>query len=318
MPVIAIVNRKGGSGKSTLSTNIAVAWARAGKNVMLGDVDRQQSIRSWLRRRGPAEMPISTWVVDQGKMLRPPPGTSHVVLDTPGALYGLDLAKVLIRLDALVVPVGPSVFDRDASLDFLAELNRLPRVASGKCKVAVVGMRWPHERTKHWHETRTWDVPLVTVLPDSVNYRTCLEQGRTLFDQVDVMSHPDMQYWRPLLLWLDGVGVSRDRMQAARTSDASSAPVEPAADVPAYLRRDAVQDTPAATKWLVPQPQPVPDPVQEGSPYTSLPLQAAPAEPSPTAGQPDAEPSDEAIEALHLEQKDSKGFWASRWQRMFG
>lgn len=310
MPVIAIVNRKGGSGKSTLSTNIAVAWARAGKNVMLGDVDRQQSIRSWLRRRGAAELPISTWVVDQGKMLRPPPGTSHVVLDTPGALYGLDLAKVLIRLDALVVPVGPSVFDRDASLDFLAELRRLPRVATGKCKVAVVGMRWPQERTNKWFETRDWDVPLVTVLPDSVNYRTCLEQGRTLFDQADPASHPHMQYWQPLLQWLDGVGVSRDRSAAAGQANE----LDEAEEVPAYLKRGTPLEAPAVRKLLVPQPQPMRQPM----PHKPLPLKAVNAERKLASIDPENAKEAQPGEALQDDQKAAAGFWASRWQRMFG
>ena len=50
MPVVAVVNRKGGSGKSTIATHIAAWCANAGLSVMLGDVDRQQSTRTWLRR----------------------------------------------------------------------------------------------------------------------------------------------------------------------------------------------------------------------------------------------------------------------------
>ena len=51
MPVIAIVNRKGGTGKSTLATHLAACFANSGVAVMLGDVDRQQSTQSWLRLR---------------------------------------------------------------------------------------------------------------------------------------------------------------------------------------------------------------------------------------------------------------------------
>jgi len=143
MPVIAIVNRKGGSGKSTLSTNIAAWCAQSGWQVMLGDIDRQQSVRSWLQRRPTASPPITTWAVDNGKVFRAPKGTTHVVLDTPGALYDYEQSKLLVWLDAMVVPIGPSLFDREASSAFLAELRRHPRVSSGKCKIAVIGMRWP-------------------------------------------------------------------------------------------------------------------------------------------------------------------------------
>ena len=47
MPVIAVVNRKGGNGKSTLAAHMAAWCALQGSSVMLGDVDRQQSARAW-------------------------------------------------------------------------------------------------------------------------------------------------------------------------------------------------------------------------------------------------------------------------------
>ncbi len=252
-------------------------------------------------------------------MLRPPPGTSHVVLDTPGALYGLDLAKVLIRLDALVVPVGPSVFDRDASLDFLKELNRLPRVATGKCKVAVVGMRWSMERTQRWFETREWDVPLVTVLPDSVNYRNYLEQGCTLFDQVDALNHPHMQYWQPLLLWLDGIGVSRHRSQA-NGQDALSSEEDLTAELPAYLKKDNRFEVSSKTRLLKPQPlagtaantaPAVMAPVS--SPALSLPSESATAL---TSAKDDTPP--QSTPPAPAEPSSPNGSWSSRWRRMFG
>ena len=62
MPVIAVVNRKGGSGKSTLAAHIAAWCARNGSSVMLGDVDRQQSARSWLKgwlREAPEAFPAA-------------------------------------------------------------------------------------------------------------------------------------------------------------------------------------------------------------------------------------------------------------------
>ncbi|HPW84397.1 MAG TPA: ParA family protein [Rhodoferax sp.] len=64
MPVIAVVNRKGGSGKSTLATHLAAWLAAQGMAVMLGDVDRQQSTRAWLRRRSPTLPAIVPWAMD--------------------------------------------------------------------------------------------------------------------------------------------------------------------------------------------------------------------------------------------------------------
>ena len=104
MTVIAVVNRKGGSGKSTLATHLAAHVANTGASVMLGDIDRQQSTRTWLRQRNAApsaERPeIKAWAVDPRFFARPPSSADHVVLDTPGGLTGLDLARVVMYADA--------------------------------------------------------------------------------------------------------------------------------------------------------------------------------------------------------------------------
>lgn len=203
MPVIAIVNRKGGSGKSTLATNIAAWCAMNGYQVMLGDLDRQRSINSWLSRRPAASPVITTWAVDRSKVMRAPAGTTHVVLDTPGALYDHELAKLAINVSAMVVPIGPSVFDLDASLQFLEELRNLPRVSSGRCKVVAVGMRWPEDKRQEWlADAQQWDIPLLTVIPEDAAYRTCLEGGASIFDPRDGRSTDLIDPWNPLLQWL--------------------------------------------------------------------------------------------------------------------
>jgi chromosome partitioning protein len=206
MTVVALLGRKGGSGKSTLATNLAAWCARSGHHVMLGDVDRQQSVRSWLQRRSPQAAKVNTWAVDNGKVFRAPPGTTHVILDTPGGLYDHELAKLVVWIDAIVVPIGPSIFDRDASLDFLKELKKLPKVSSGRCKVAAVGMRWPMDRVEQWHaQGRQWDTPLLAVVPDLPHYRSSLENGGSLFDLPAAIRQNDMHHWEPLLGWLDQV-----------------------------------------------------------------------------------------------------------------
>ncbi len=204
MPVIAVLNRKGGSGKSTLASNIAAWCASRGWHVMLGDVDRQRSMKSWLQRRRSTSPAIQTWAIDNGRMLRAPRGVTHVVLDTPGALYDHDLAKLLVSLDAVVVPIGPSIFDRDASLDFLTEISKLPRISSGRCKLIAVGMRWPIEKYEQWLSAgRQWDWPLLTVIPDANAYRTCLENGESVFDPQHGWPQDSRQHWEPLMAWLE-------------------------------------------------------------------------------------------------------------------
>lgn len=204
MPVIAVVNRKGGSGKSTLAAHLAAWCAHQGHAVMLGDVDRQQSTRSWLRKRNEALPTIAPWNVDQN-ILRVPPGITHVVLDTPGGLHGFDLARMVMFADIILMPVCGSAFDRESAADCYAELQTLPRVASGRCKVACIGMRLD-PRSRAPQVLRGWAAGLglhmLGVLRETQTYVQCLERGMTLFDLPPQRVATDLAQWEPILAWL--------------------------------------------------------------------------------------------------------------------
>lgn len=192
---------------------------------MLGDVDRQQSVKSWLARRSPDAAPVMTWAVDNGKVFRAPPGTTHVVLDTPGALYDHDLAKLLVWVDAVIVPIGPSVFDRDASLSFLEDIRKHPKVKSGRCQLVALGMRWPQDAARQWREgNRVWDTHLLTVIADHAQYRRHLETGTSVFDQTGGLNSAEAMAWQPLTQWLHTVwheaspGLAPDGKPAQRSA----------------------------------------------------------------------------------------------------
>jgi len=208
MPVVAVVNRKGGSGKSTFAAHVAAWCARQKLAVMLGDVDRQQSSRGWLRRRDPALPGIAPWVVDQKNVLRVPTGITHVVLDTPGGLHGFELARIVMFADAIVVPVCPSLFDRESAAACIAELKTLPRVAKGQCRLATVGMR-VDGRTRAADVLREWaaaqDVEMTGMLRETQLYVRSLERGLTLFDVAPSQVATDLAQWAPVLQWLKPV-----------------------------------------------------------------------------------------------------------------
>lgn len=212
MPVIAVINRKGGSGKSTLATHIAGYCANHQIPVMLGDVDRQQSTQTWLKLRSAhtkADHPaIMGWAIDPKNVLRAPPGVSHVILDTAGGLRGFELARVVTLADVILMPVCNSVFDRESAADCYAELLALPRVATGRCKVAAVGMR-VDARTKAAETLTAWarerKIPFIGVLRDTQTYVRCVERGLTLFDLPPTHLRADLAQWKPILDWLEPV-----------------------------------------------------------------------------------------------------------------
>ena len=205
MPVIAVVNRKGGSGKSTLAAHMAAWCALQGSSVMLGDVDRQQSARAWLKRRDPNLPVIAPWAVDQKNMLRVPTGITHVVLDTPGGMHGFELARVVMFADAIIMPVCNSMFDRESAAACRAELMSLPRVASGRCKLVIIGMRLD-ARTHAARTLRTWSeslgVQYLGALRETQLYVRSLERGMTIFDLPVRIAAADLQQWEPILEWL--------------------------------------------------------------------------------------------------------------------
>jgi chromosome partitioning protein len=200
MPVIIVANPKGGVGKSTVATNLAGALARAGRSVMLGDIDRQQSARQWLALR-PAALPtIQGWDVARDEVVRPPKGTTHVVLDTPAGLHDKKLDKVLAIADRVLLPLQPSLFDINASHAFLKELREHRRGV----KVAVVGNR-VREGTISADQLRqfldTLGVPVLTMLRDTQLYVHLAARGATLWDVAPSRAERDLEQWQPVLEW---------------------------------------------------------------------------------------------------------------------
>jgi chromosome partitioning protein len=200
MPVIIVANPKGGVGKSTVATNLAGALARAGHAVMLGDVDRQQSARQWLALR-PAALPeIRTWDVAHDDVVKPPKGTTHVVLDTPAGLHDKKLDKVLAIADRVLLPLQPSLFDIQASHAFVRELREHKRGV----KIGVIGNR-VREGTISADQLRQFldslDVPVLTMLRDTQLYVHLAARGATLWDVAPSRAERDLEQWQPILDW---------------------------------------------------------------------------------------------------------------------
>ena len=211
MPVFVVANPKGGAGKSTLATNLAGWLARQGHAVVLGDLDRQQSARQWLALR-PAQLPpIAALDLVDGDVLRPPKGSTHLVLDTPAGLHGKRLDLVLKLADKILVPLQPSPFDLAATHAFLQALaghKRAAKVAAGGA-VGLVAMRVKEHThaTQHLHEFLEAVAPAplnipITHLRDTQNYAHLAARGLTLFDVAPGRVERDLQQWQPLTDWL--------------------------------------------------------------------------------------------------------------------
>ena len=203
MPVIVVANPKGGVGKSTLATNLAGGLAAAGHAVMLGDADRQQSTRQWLRMRPAQLAAIQGWEIVRDQVVRPPKGVSHVVLDTPAGLHGKRLDEVLRVADRVLIPLQPSLFDIQATHAFIGALRAHPRGA--QVRLGLVGMRvrehtLANEQLHHY--LATLPVPVVAWLRDTQNYVQLAARGLTLWDVAPSRVERDLEQWQPLIRWV--------------------------------------------------------------------------------------------------------------------
>ncbi|HUU73868.1 MAG TPA: ParA family protein [Burkholderiales bacterium] len=206
MKSILVINPKGGSGKTTLATNLAGGLARfGGQDVKLWDLDRQHSALEWLSLR-PSDRPrVSPLVAKAGEQGRSPSGTGWLVLDAPAGIHGKMLQRALKIAHKVIVPIQPSVFDMAASGDFLRELLENKALSKRQSRIGIVGMRVdPRTRAASTLGAflQQFDLEILTWLRDTQVYANAAFNGLSIFDLPESVSGRDTGQWQPILEWV--------------------------------------------------------------------------------------------------------------------
>lgn len=205
MRQIMVLNAKGGSGKSTLATNLASYYATQGLDIVLADLDPQQSSLAWLEARSAGRPPIRG-VDASTKGARLPRAADMAILDAPAAAHGAELGHLMRRADTFIVPVLPSPIDMRAATNFVAELRRNKRIAGKQARFGVVANRVrDHTRVASELEEflRKLKVPVLTQLRDNMNYIRAAERGLGIFELAPYASATDREQWQPIIRWLN-------------------------------------------------------------------------------------------------------------------
>lgn len=202
MQAILIANPKGGSGKTTLSTNIAGYLASTGLHVALLDLDRQKSASLWLAQRD-SGLPIIWPLRDERKDAEK---ADVLVIDSPAGLHGKNLEHAIKLVQKIIVPIAPSLFDIQASYDFLQALSEVKAARKGRVQIGVVGMRMaPRTRAAVTlgQFLQQLDLPVLAYLREAQVYVNAAFEGKSIFDVPPHLAEQDLEQWADLIKWLE-------------------------------------------------------------------------------------------------------------------
>jgi chromosome partitioning protein len=141
MPIIAVVNQKGGTGKTTVATNLATLFAHKGTEVLLVDADPQQSALEWQRDR-PAHLPqVSVVGLPapnlHGEMPRLQEKYPVILIDGGGPATATARATVAVA-DFLLVPTLASLPDARSTQRFFQEVVEEVAAIKGRISGAIL------------------------------------------------------------------------------------------------------------------------------------------------------------------------------------
>lgn len=228
MQRIVVLNPKGGSGKTTLATNLASHFAARGDKTALMDYDAQGSSTFWVGQRPAERQPVQIITaykhpagVTRSWFLRVEPNTRTLIIDTAAALDFAAFQRTLQEACAIVIPVLPSDVDIHAVANSIGQLLTIAKVSRSEHRIAVVANRvrkntLAYQRLQYF--LGSLQIPFLTTLRDSQNYVNATAQGLGIFEMPEQLVREDLDAWQPLLAWLE----TKVRTDELRTTGASA------------------------------------------------------------------------------------------------
>jgi len=207
-----VINSKGGSGKTTVTTNLASYFAVNRIPTAVMDYDPQGSSLNWLRCRAhPAPKIHGANAAPQKSGLRSlgmhvPQGTRQLVVDGPAGASGLLLQEMIARAHAILVPVQPSAIDIHATANFIRDLLVMGRLRARNVRLAVVANR-VRRATPVYQPLEKFlsslGLPFLTRLSDSEVFVQAAESGVGIFEMDAIATAAEREQFMPIIEWAD-------------------------------------------------------------------------------------------------------------------
>jgi len=197
MKIVALLNEKGGTGKSTVATNLASALHRRGRRVVLIDADPQGTTRDW-RSASPDGIDLPPVVaLDRPEMLQSLASIQAelAIIDTPAKAEKMTAAVVRIAQTALVViqPSGADIWASAAAVKLIQQkLDVGGKIDAGFLVNRVSGVSKLSKEVL----TGNWNEYGVTILERSIGNRVAFAQaltdGLSIYDLGDAHAKQEM------------------------------------------------------------------------------------------------------------------------------
>lgn len=226
MLTILVINSKGGSGKTTLTTNLASYYASKKYRTAIMDYDPQNSSLHWLKTRpldrdqihGANAAPAKGAVTLHSKTSWIPVDTEVLVIDAPAGASGLLLKELVRKSNYILIPVAPSSIDIHATADFIKDLYLIGGALTAKAKIAVAANRVRNRNSAPYATLERFlgslKLPFLTSISDSDIYLQAVEQGLGVFEMEEFHSASERHEFLPILNWLEGAFPNRFGVRA--------------------------------------------------------------------------------------------------------
>ena len=210
MSTTLVINSKGGSGKTTVATNLASYFAANRIPAAIMDYDPQGSCLDWLRLRasfarkihGANAAPQKTGLRSLG--MHVPADTRQLIIDAPAGASGLLLQEMLARADCVVVPVQPSAIDIHATANFIRDLLLNGRLRARKIRLGVVANRVRRSTPVYQPLERflnSLGLPFLARLADSEVFVEAAETGLGIFEMGGAAT-AEREQFMPIVEWV--------------------------------------------------------------------------------------------------------------------